>query len=67
MVNTKLVRSTPQRDYRPSDAAIANAHNGVILTENEAVESIAYIESITDPGLTRHTLSMDVLARVVPA
>jgi hypothetical protein len=67
MVNTKLVRTTPQRDYTPRDTARSNAYSDVILTEREAVESIQYIESITDRGLARHSMSMQVLARVVPA
>jgi len=67
MVNTKLVRATPSRDYRPDDAAQSNAFSDVILTEAEAVEAMKHIERVTDRGMARHAMHMQVLSRVVPA
>lgn len=67
MVNTKLVRATPHRDYRPTDAARSNAFSDVILSEAEAVEAMKHIERVTDRGMARHAMHMQVLSRIVPA
>ena len=66
MIDIRRVRTAPRRDFTPRDVARSNAYSDVILTEGEAVEAIQYIEKITDRGMVRHAMSMQVLSRVVP-